>query len=49
MVWFHGDGVEETLLQDLLLSSLYFLDSMLSSIVWIDKLHNCIEGICFSV
>ena len=42
-------GVEDTPLQHFLLSSIYLFDSIFSGIVWIDKLHNCVEDICFNV
>ena len=49
MVRFLSSGVVETPLQQFLLSSLYLFHSILSSIVWIDKLHNCVEGTSFRV
>ena len=51
--WTHGlglcNGGEETPFQQFLLSCLYVFDSIFSSIVWIDKLHKCVERICFSI
>ena len=44
-----SNGWEETPLQQILLSSLYLLDSMFAIIVWIDKLHKSVEKISFSV
>ena len=42
-------GVEDTSLQQFLLSSFYLFHSIFSGIIWINKLHNCVEGICFNV
>ena len=49
MVWIITNEVEDTLLQQFFLSSLYLFDSIFSDIVWIDKLHNYIKRICFNV
>ena len=49
MVWFLSNTIEETPLQQFLLGIIYLFDSIFSSIVCINKLHNCVEGICFSV
>ena len=49
MVWIITNEVEDTLLQQFFLSSLYLFDSIFSDIVWIDKLHNCVKRICFNV
>ena len=49
MVWVLSNGVEDTPLKHFFLSSLYSLESIFSGIVWIDKLHNCVEVICFNV
>ena len=40
--------VEDTPLQQILLSGIYLFNSISSSIALNDKLHNCVEGICFS-
>ena len=48
MIWVRSNGVEDIPLQQFLLSSLYFIDSTFSGIVFIDKLRNCVGGICFN-
>ena len=35
--------------QQFLLNSFHLFDSIFLGIVWIDKLHNCVEGICFNI
>ena len=45
----HFSRMEDTPLQQFLLSSLFSFDSILSGTVWIDKLHNCVKGIFFNV
>ena len=49
MVWVLSNGIEETPLQQFLLSSLYLFDSIFISLAWIDKLRNIVEKICFNV
>ena len=54
-VWVLSNWVEDTSLQQFLLSSLYSFDSIFifwlyySGIAWIDKLHICIQRICFII
>ena len=40
---------EDVSLQYFLLSSFHIFDSIFLGIVWIDKLHCCVEGICFNI
>ena len=49
MVWVLSKGVEDVSLQQFLLSSFYSFDSIFLDIVWVDKLHNCVEGISFKL
>ena len=49
MVWILSKRVEDASLQQFLLSSFYLFGSIFLGIVLIDKLHNCIEGICFNI
>ena len=44
-----SNEVEDTRVEQSLLISLYSFDSIFSGAVWIDKLHSCVEGICFNV
>ena len=46
-VWIFSSGVEDTLLPQICLSSLYLHDSNFSGVIWIDKLHDCDERVCF--
>ena len=48
-VWVLSSGVENIGLQQFLLSNLYLFESILSGMVWIDKLHNYIKVNCFNV
>ena len=41
--------VEDVSLQYFLLSSFHLFDSICLGILWIDKLHSCVEGICFNI
>ena len=53
--WVLINGVEDTPLQQFLLSSLCSFDSIVLfwlyylGIVWTDKLRNCVQGICFMI
>ena len=47
-VWVLTSGVEDISLQQFFLSSLSLFDFIFSGIVWIDKLRDCYERICFS-
>ena len=38
--------VEDMSLQNFSLTNLYLFDSIFSGMVWITKVHNCVEGIC---
>ena len=49
MVWILSKRVEDVSLQQFLLSSFYSFDSIFLGMVWIDKLHNCVEGNCFNI
>ena len=49
MVWILSKRVEDVSLQQFLLSSFYSFESIFRGIVWIDKLHNCVGGICFNI
>ena len=49
MAWIFSNEVKEKPLQQFLLGSFYLLEPIFSSIVWIDTLHNCVKGVCFSV
>ena len=49
MVWILSKRVEDVSLQQFLLSTFYSFDFIFLSIVWIDKLHICVEGICFNI
>ena len=49
MVWLLRKRVEDVSLQQFLLSSFYSFNSIFLSIVWIDNLQNCVEGICFNI
>ena len=44
-VWVLGNRVEDATLQQFFLINLYLFDLIFSGIVWIDKWHNCWEGI----
>ena len=48
-VWVLSSGVENIGLQQFLLSNLYLFESILSGMVWIDKLHKYIKVNCFNV
>ena len=48
MVWVLISIAEDTPLQQISLKGIYLFDSISSSIALNDKLHNCVEGICFS-
>ena len=45
MVWVLSKRVEDVSLQQFSLGNFYSFDSIFLGIVWIDKLHNCVEGI----
>ena len=49
MLWVLGNGVVDTLLHYFLLSSRYSFETTFSGIVYIEKLYDCIEGICFNL
>ena len=49
MVWVLSKRVEDVSLKQFLMNSFYFFDPIILGIVWIDKLHNCVEGICFNI
>ena len=49
MVWILSKRVEDVSLQQFLLSSFYSFETIFRGIVWIDKLHNCVGGICFNI
>ena len=49
MVWVFSSEVEDTPLQQFLLSSRYLFDFIFLGIVLIVKLHNCVEEISFNV
>ena len=49
IVWVLRNGGRKYTISAISLSGLYSLDSIFSGMVWIDKLHNCVEGICFNV
>ena len=42
-------NAEDVSLQWFLLSSFHLFGSVFLGIVWIDKLHSCVEGICFNI
>ena len=49
MVWILSKREEDVSLQQFLLSSFYSFESIFLGIAWIDKLHNCVKGICFNI
>ena len=48
MVWVLSNEVEYTPFKQILLNSRYSFDCIFSGLVWIDRLHNRVEGIYFN-
>ena len=46
IVWVLRKSVEDVSLPQFLLSSFYSFDSIFLGIIWIDRLHDCVEGFC---
>ena len=49
MVWVLSKRVEDVSLKQFLMNSFYLFDPIFLGIVWMDKLHNSVEGICFNI
>ena len=49
MIWILSKRVEDLSLKQFLLSSFCSFESIFLGIVWVDKLYNCVGGICFNI